>query len=168
MITTYHNHLIPQASQDWKCYATKYDFKKKAVVLLCQSQTAARTIPAKQVGYGWEGENLSESALQQRIVMHHWNSYPNERGLLFHTNNNAANARQGAILKGMGVVAGVADLTFVWDERTSFLEVKLPGERQSAVQKQWQAAVEAQGCAYYIIRSVADFSAVRSEIIAKK
>lgn len=168
MIVDYTTQVAEIDGQDWKCYGTKYDFKKKAVVLLCESAGAARTIPAKQFKYGWQGENLSESALQQRIVMHHWNSYPNERGLLFHTNNNAASARQGAILKGMGVVAGVADLTFVWNDRAHFLELKLPGGIQSAVQKQWQAAVEAQGCAYYIIRSVADFSAVRGEIIAKK
>lgn len=109
-------------------------------------------------------QEISESALQQRIFMHHWNTCPDERGLLFHVNNNAKNRRTGAILKGIGVIAGVADLLYVYQSRLYAFEVKLPSGKQSKVQRDWQKAIEAAGCEYYIIRSVEDFDAAISKI----
>jgi len=143
-------------------HATNYSIKDKTVILA----TPSGWEPSGWANYGYEkgDDKLTETAVQQRIFMHHWNTYPEERGLLYHNNNNSHSKRKGAIMKGAGVVPGVADLTYLHGGRAYFLEVKLPGRHQSARQKLWQATVEAAGFQYYIIRSIADFEAVRGLI----
>lgn len=145
-------------------YPTNYCFNSNSVII----EDKNLVIPAKSLNYGWEPQdvNLSEAALQQRIFMHHWNTYPDERGLLYHNNNNSHSRKKGAIMKGLGVVAGVADLTYLYLDddlcgRVAYLEVKLPGQKQSPKQVEWQATVENLGFQYFIIRSIADFEAVR-------
>ena len=152
-------------------HPAQYCFETKSVML----QDKGLIIPAKAIKYGYEqgDEKLSEAAVQQRIFIHHWNTYPEERGFLYHNNNNSVTRKKGAILKGLGVVAGVADLTYLYatsadDWRfggTAFLEVKLPGSKQSKKQIEWQDKVEGLGLEYYIIRSIADFEAVRGELV---
>lgn len=145
-------------------YPTNYCFNSKTVIL----EDQGLVIPAKSLNYGWEPTdvNLSEAALQQRIFMHHWNTYPDERGLLYHNNNNSHSRKKGAIMKGQGVVAGVADLTYLYEGKAYFLELKLPGQKQKPKQTEWQAIVEDEGFQYFIIRSIADFEAVRGLIAA--
>ena len=63
---------------------------------------------------------------------------------------------KGAIRKGMGMVAGVADMTYLSNPVT-FLEFKVDKGRQSDAQKQWQQLVESHGFRYEIIRSQAEF-----------
>lgn len=106
----------------------------------------------------------SESALQQRIFIYHWNTYPSERGLLFHVNNNAKSRKAGAMLKAIGVVAGVSDLLYIHRGRLYALEVKLPKGRQSSAQQAWQKAVEDAGCEYHILRSLDDFKEFKKEL----
>jgi len=146
-------------------HATNYSIKDKTVILA----TPNGWEPAKAYQYGYEkgDDKLTEAAVQQRIFMHHWNTYSDERGLLYHNNNNSHSKRKGAIMKGAGVVPGVADLTYLHGGRSYFLEVKLPGKGQSAEQKSWQATVEEAGFQYYIIRSIADFEAVRGLIVSR-
>ncbi len=146
-------------------HATNYSNKDKTVILA----TPNGWQPAKNYDFGYEKSDnkLTEAAVQQRIFMHHWNTYPDERGLLYHNNNNSHSKRKGAIMKGAGVVAGVADLTYLHAGQTYFLEVKLPSKGQSPAQKAWQTKVEAAGFQYYIIRSIADFEAVRGLIVSR-
>lgn len=150
-------------------YETYYCNIAKSVMM----NNKGLVIPAKALNYGYEpgDETLSEAALQQRIFMHHWNTYKEERGRLYHNNNNSHSRKKGAILKGQGVVAGVADLTYLYcpDDMligfAAYLEVKLPNGRQSKAQKEWQEKIEGLGLEYYIIRSIADFEAVRGELV---
>ena len=149
-------------------HPAQYCFETKSVML----QDKGLIIPAKAIKYGYEqgDETLSEAALQQRIFMHHWNTYKDERGRLYHNNNNSHSRKKGAIMKGQGVVAGVADLTYLYLDddlcgRVAYLEIKLPGERQSAKQKEWEAIVRGLGFDYFIIRSIADFEAVRDMLV---
>ena len=149
-------------------YETYYCNVAKSVMM----NNKGLVIPAKALHYGYEpgDENLSEAALQQKIFMHHWNTYKDERGRLYHNNNNSHTRKKGAIMKGQGVVPGVADLTYLYLDddlcgRVAYLEVKLPGERQSAKQKEWEAIVRGLGFDYFIIRSIADFEAIREMLV---
>jgi hypothetical protein len=64
----------------------------------------------------------------------------------FHVPNGGARSLiEGAILKGLGVRAGVPDLIAVKDGRTYALEIKRPGGRLTAVQNAAHAALRAAG-----------------------
>ena len=64
----------------------------------------------------------------------------------FHVPNGGARSLiEGAILKGLGVRAGVPDVIAVRDGRTYGLEVKAPGGRLTAAQNAAHAALRAAG-----------------------
>jgi hypothetical protein len=64
----------------------------------------------------------------------------------FHVPNGGRRSRvEAAILKGLGVRAGVPDVMAVKDGRTYGLEVKAPGGRLSAAQRSAHAALRAAG-----------------------
>lgn len=60
----------------------------------------------------------------------------------------------GAKLKRMGVRPGVEDLQFLYQGRLYALEIKARGGAQDDDQKARQAAVEAQGGCYAVVRSI--------------
>jgi hypothetical protein len=64
----------------------------------------------------------------------------------FHVPNGGARSPiEGAILKGLGVRAGVPDVIAVRDGRTYALEIKSPGGRLTAAQNAAHAALRAAG-----------------------
>lgn len=87
--------------------------------------------------------------------------YPKLRKLLFAVPNGGARDRvTGAILKAEGVVAGVADLLLLVPSGPYHglcIEMKTKEGRQSDSQKEWEQAVTAQGYAYSLVRTFADF-----------
>lgn len=100
----------------------------------------------------------SEIKLQAEIFQYHWNSFPDQRGLLFHVNNKARNAIEGNKMKAMGVVQGVSDLIYLKPgESVIFIELKTENGIQSTAQKQWQQKVELAGYKYFIVKSLTDF-----------
>jgi len=101
---------------------------------------------------------MTEHQLQALCFTWHWNNRPDERGLLYMNHNNPRDARQGAQLKVMGMVSGVADMTYLSNSGPIFLEFKTPTGRQTERQKWWQAQVEAAGYRYCIIRKFEDFT----------
>ena len=88
---------------------------------------------------------------------------PNEQGLLFLNLNNPRSRSNGYLLKGIGLTAGVADMTYLSPKGAVFLEFKTPKGKQSLSQKWWQGVVEAVGYKYVVIRSVEDFQRVLAE-----
>lgn len=100
---------------------------------------------------------LEEFKLQAECFRYHWNERPQERGRLFTVNNNSGGKFEGAIMKAMGVVAGVADMMYLSNAGLIALEFKTPTGRQSPVQKQWQETIEAAGYRYVIIRTFEEF-----------
>jgi hypothetical protein len=100
---------------------------------------------------------LAEFKLQAECFRYHWNERPQERGRLFTVNNNSGGKFEGAIMKAMGVVAGVADMMYLSDAGLIALEFKTPTGRQSPAQKQWQETIEAAGYRYVIIRTFEEF-----------
>ncbi len=100
---------------------------------------------------------MSEDKLQQECFIWHSNTYPKLRGLLYHNFGNPRNAIQGAKLKTMGLVSGVADLTLLHKGKAYFFELKTETGKQSKRQIEWESQVTANKFYYKIIRSVAEF-----------
>jgi hypothetical protein len=76
-------------------------------------------------------------------------------------NGEARSPRTGAKLKRMGVQAGVADFHLTLPGGiTGWLEVKASDGRQSSEQKAFQAAEEAAGARYAVVRSIDEARAV--------
>lgn len=101
---------------------------------------------------------MTEIQLQAAIFQYHWNNVPLERGLLFHVNNKARNAIEGAKFKAMGVIAGVSDLIYLKPGGVPILiELKIESGAQSDVQKKWELKVISAGYQYIVCRSLEDF-----------
>jgi len=88
---------------------------------------------------------------------------PNEEGRLFLNLNNPRSRTNGHFLKGIGLTAGVADMTYLSDKGAIFLEFKAEKGKQSLSQKWWQGVVEAVDYKYVVIRSVEDFQRMLDE-----
>ena len=108
---------------------------------------------------------MTESRLQQTCFLWHWNTYPDQRGRLWMQYNNGKNREHGAVLKGMGMVAGVSDLAYLrGDGRMVFIELKVGDGKQSDRQKWWEGVVQSCGAKYVVIRSLQEFQ----ELIEKQ
>ena len=92
--------------------------------------------------------------MQAEFFMWHWNTFPEERGMLCGNINNSQNAIKGQINRALGVVKGRADMEYNHMSTTIFIEFKTPDGYQSTDQKKFQALVESQGFRYVIPRSV--------------
>jgi hypothetical protein len=103
---------------------------------------------------------MSEIQLQAACFQWFWNTYPDERGLLYMNYNNAKNQSHGAILKAIGMVAGVADLTLLTKNGAMFIELKTEVGKQSPTQKQWEAKVREYGYQYHVVRTLEEFKSL--------
>lgn len=99
----------------------------------------------------------SENRIQQECFMWHWNTYPQYRKLLFHVDNNSADGRQGKLKKQLGVVSGVSDLIFIWNNEVYFIEMKTETGTQDPEQVIFQKQIEAQGMIYMLCRNLKQF-----------
>jgi len=103
-------------------------------------------------------KDKTEARLQSECYLHYWNTCPNLRKRLFCVHNNPKDKREGAILKSMGMVAGVSDMIYLRDNMPPLcLEFKTATGTQQKEQKEWEAVAEATGAEYRIIRSMEDF-----------
>lgn len=99
----------------------------------------------------------SEDKLQSTCFQWHWNTFPDQRGRLFHVNQKARNAIEGNRMKAMGVVPGVSDLIYLRYPGPLFIEIKTETGTQSDEQKKFQQLVEGLGFQYIICRSFSQF-----------
>lgn len=100
---------------------------------------------------------MTEKRLQQECFTWFHNNFPALRGSLWMNHNQAVNRKQGAILKAMGMVAGVSDLLWINKGHLHGIELKTPEGRQSDVQKRWSEALTTAGGSYHIIRTLEEF-----------
>lgn len=108
---------------------------------------------------------MSEDRLQQECYLWFHKNFPNLRGLLFHpANGGSRSSREGAKFKAMGVVPGVSDLLFIYNQRLYAIELKTEKGTQSDKQKTWQYRVAREGVAYYIVRSVEEFKEIIKDL----
>ena len=87
-------------------------------------------------------------ALPRMAIIHHCANEVTEPG--------PRGAKRQAILVGMGVHAGFADLLVICDGRVLFLELKAPQGRLRAEQEAFRDAVLAQGFGWALVRSIDD------------
>lgn len=102
-------------------------------------------------------KTMSEAKLQSDCFIWSWNEKPETRGLICYNLGNSKNRIDGATNKAMGLIAGRSDMTFYWNQTAYMIEFKLPGEKQSRSQVDWQRLVKSHGFEYHIVRSKEDF-----------
>jgi hypothetical protein len=100
--------------------------------------------------------NRPEQTLQRQVVAFLNATAPN--CIFYHVPNGGGRSRvEAAILKGLGVRAGVPDLAFVLaDGRAAFIELKADNGRQSPAQALFQMECERMGVPYAVCRSLAE------------
>lgn len=101
----------------------------------------------------------TEAHLQAYCFEWFHNTFPAERGRLYHNHQNAGNKVKQAQLKAMGVVPGISDFTLI-NSPMDFIEMKLGPTPQSPDQKKFEAKVRSFGHNYYICRSFPEFEAL--------
>jgi len=73
----------------------------------------------------------------------------------WHTaNERKTSKKEGALLKRLGVKAGVPDFIILAPDRVRFLEVKRPGKYLSPAQRDMEAALERIGLDVTVVRSI--------------
>ena len=87
-------------------------------------------------------------ALPRAAIIHHSANEVTETG--------PRGAKRQAILVGMGVHPGFADLMVLWDGRVLFLELKSIKGKLSPAQEAFRDAVLAQGHAWALVRALDD------------
>lgn len=97
-----------------------------------------------------------EQALQQQVVAYLRATAPSL--IFFHVPNGGGRSTvEAAILKSMGVRAGVADLAFILTgARIAFIELKAGSGRATPAQKVFRADCELQGVPFAECRSLAE------------
>lgn len=103
------------------------------------------------------GMALSEAQIQSECVRWLWNAHPETRKLFIEVNNNPRHGLDGAQRKALGMVKGASDTLFFWKGDVYCIEFKDKTGRQSAAQKDWEAAVSKQGFQYFLIRDLCSF-----------
>lgn len=128
---------------------------------------------------------LSELQLQRDCFIWSWNQFPETRGLLFHVTNEVKPMRLDtgngiyleetqrqlsiriAKMKAAGLVAGVADLVFLWNPVYCF-ELKVGKNNTSKEQQAFAKQVEDRGHHYCIIRDLDTFKKIFTSLVTNK
>lgn len=100
---------------------------------------------------------MSEEQLQAQCYQWFWNSYPDERQMLFHVQQSAQNRIQGSRFKAIGVTKGVSDLVLLIKGQAIFIELKLEKGTQSPHQIEFESKVKERGFIYCMVRSIDEF-----------
>ena len=130
-------------------------------LLAQQEQASRRSRPRHQ-----------ESTLQKTCVAWFRAQYPDHALMLFAVPNGGGRSRiEGAVMKGEGVTAGVADLILLearggWGSLCIEMKTRDKGSKQRPSQKAWQEAAERAGNRYVVVRSFEAFRALVSEYMA--
>ena len=100
-----------------------------------------------------------ESKLQRQVVKHIKEHYPHV--LCFAVPNGGKRSKiEAAIMKGEGVLAGVSDLLFFWDDGTAYhkaaIELKVGKNKESDPQKAFATKWCSLGGEYAVCRSLDD------------
>lgn len=102
-----------------------------------------------------------ESYIQKECVKWFRLQYRQYYPLLFSVpNGGQRDIRVAQSMKAEGIVAGVSDMLFLYPARgyhALCIEFKTEHGRQSDAQKEWEAAVTAQGYKYVLVRNFPQF-----------
>ena len=106
----------------------------------------------------------SEHKLQSLCFIHHHNTYPEYRGLLFHVNNKSRNAIEGNKMKSLGTVSGIPDLIYIFKGKVYGIEMKTETGVVPPSQKVIHAKWNEHQIKVYICRSFIQFQEIIKEI----
>lgn len=107
-----------------------------------------------------------EDILQAECFQWFWNEYPHLRRTLFHVPNGGVRSKiEAARLKAMGVVAGVADLIFLYNQKAYVFELKSPTGTLEPDQVIFQHVMISQNIPHYLIRDFITFQSTIKSII---
>ncbi len=97
-----------------------------------------------------------ESQIQQAAVTWFRLQYP---GMLIAAvpNGGFRNAREAAIMRKEGVLAGFSDLVVIGEQNVLFVEMKTPKGRLSPLQSLFKRRVESLGFEYLVCHSLEEF-----------
>lgn len=90
--------------------------------------------------------------------------YAKDSMLLYMNHQNGKSMTEQSILKGLGLVSGVADLTLLHNGKAYFFELKAGARKQSVKQEEWELAVTKHGFDYYLINDLDTFMLVVGQI----
>lgn len=101
---------------------------------------------------------ISENKIQSECFKWHWNTYPEQRGLLCYNLNNSRNKIDGMQNKALGLIKGRSDMVYYHPLRGAIMiEFKTDTGVQSPEQKEWEKKITNAGYQYHIIRSLTQF-----------
>ena len=100
---------------------------------------------------------MTEEQIQAACFIWHWNTFPLERQMLHHNNNNSHNRNKGAMMKALGVVEGISDFELILDNMVIWIEMKTPEGSLSPAQKTFRDKVQSRGHIYVVLRTVETF-----------
>lgn len=87
----------------------------------------------------------------------HWNTFPEERRMLYAVNNNSEDARQGNKMKSLGVVAGVLDFCYILPKAVVWMDAKVGKDTPSNEQLDFCDKCEARGHLTFFFFSLKEF-----------
>ncbi len=99
-------------------------------------------------------DHIHRSVLKflRAVLPTHW--------VVYHTpNGGSRHPIEAANMKGLGVIAGVPDLTIIGDGKTYFMEVKSKSGRLQPSQKMFFGKLDKNGIEYAVVRSIDDAAA---------
>lgn len=97
-----------------------------------------------------------EDAVQRMLVNNLPFMLPKPHFLFAVPNGGLRSRAEAAIMKGLGVRAGVHDLILLWDRRAFLMEVKAPAGRLSEAQVITHEHIERTGCPGAVVRGLSD------------
>jgi hypothetical protein len=100
---------------------------------------------------------MTESQLQHAIVMYFNAAHRHEAMLVHVPNARKQSAAQGAVWRGLGVVAGFPDLMVIKANQCLLVELKTPDGTVSKVQKDLHKVLADQGTKVHVARSLEEF-----------
>lgn len=87
----------------------------------------------------------------------HWNSFPDERRMLYGVNNNSTNSFEGNKNKSLGVVRGVLDLCYILPKQVVYFDAKVGNDTLSLEQTDFIAKCEDRGIMCFTFSTLKEF-----------
>jgi hypothetical protein len=127
-------------------------------------------------GIGAKIYNLEVSMTHEQLIAEctqwFWNTFPEERRMLYAVNNNvsAGLTKQQQIVEGnknkaKGVVAGVLDLCYIcYDGRSVYLDAKVGNDTLSKEQEDFCEKLDDRGIAWFLFSSFGEFIEIMETI----
>lgn len=111
----------------------------------------------------------SEARFQQECYTYFHETYKDLRGLLIHVPNGMIRRKMdAAILRGMGVVAGVPDFLLFFRGKTYFIELKTTTGKLTKIQQEYHEKLRAQGFEVYVVKKFEEFVKLLNEIFYER